>query len=62
LANGSYASEEAFKANPDYEYLKELALRDILMSIDVRRRFFKRAVEEYYEGRSEISRAIFDPS
>lgn len=60
LASGSYASEEDFKASPDYEYLKELAIRDILMTMDVRRRFFERAVEKYYEGRSETFRAILD--
>jgi hypothetical protein len=55
LENGSYASEEDFKASPDYEYLQELALRDIQMHIDTMRRLFKRDVEKYYEGRDETS-------
>ncbi len=55
LANGSYASEEDFKANPDYESLQELALRDIQMSMNTRRRMFKRKVEKHYEGRDETS-------
>ncbi len=55
LADGSYASEEDFKASPDYEYLQELALRDIQFKMNMMRRIFKREVEKYYEGRDETS-------
>lgn len=50
LANGSYFSEEDFKASPDYEYLKKSAIEDILWSLEVRKRVFEREVKKYDEG------------
>jgi hypothetical protein len=55
LDHGSYASEEDFKASPDYEYLKESALGGIQFEMDTMRRLFRRKVEKYYEGRDETS-------
>ena len=53
LANGSYSSEEDFKASPDYKYLKESAIEDMLWCMDVQKKFVEAAVKRYYEKRSE---------